>query len=149
MPCAPHTGVQFPYKDGASQIKESEVFEVSLKGNHSLVILEGHTQPFRNTGKPKVRIKAEFEDKTITFHAALQKCRGQYMIIFGKRYHKELGVFPNDYFQIQLLEDNSKYGMGMPEELEAVLQSDKEVADIFHSLTAGRIRGLIYPHNTF
>ncbi len=32
----------------------------------------------------------------------------------------------------------------MPEELEAVLQSDQEVADIFHSFRPGRIRSIIY-----
>ena len=144
MPGAQDIGGQFAYKDGSYRMMESEVFEVSLKGIHSLVIPERYAMPFLNTVKPRVRVAAEFEGKSIAFHAALQKYRGRYMITFGKRYQKELGVYPNDYFQLQLFEDKSKYGVDMPEELEAVLQSDKEISDIFHSFTAGRIRSLIY-----
>ncbi|MEN8788915.1 MAG: YdeI/OmpD-associated family protein [Flavobacteriaceae bacterium] len=123
---------------------ESEVFEVSLKGSHSVVVPEPYALPFLKTRQQRVSVRAEFEGRTIDFHAALQKYKGQIMITFGKRYQKELGVFPNDYFKLQLSEDKSKYGVEMPEELEAVLQSDKEAADIFHSFTAGRIRGMIY-----
>ncbi len=123
---------------------KSEFFEVSLKGNHSLVIPEPYALPFLEANQQRVSVSAEFDGKTIDFHAALQKYQGQFVITFGKRYQKELGVFPNDYFRLQLREDKSKYGVEIPEELEAVLQSDKEAADIFHSFTAGRIRGLIY-----
>lgn len=45
-------------------------------------------------------------------------------MMFGKRYQKELGVFPNYYFKLQFFKGTSKYGLDMPEELEAVLLSD-------------------------
>ncbi|WP_394971257.1 YdeI/OmpD-associated family protein [uncultured Croceitalea sp.] len=65
-------------------------------------------------------------------------------MMFGKRYQKELGIFPNDYFKLQFFEDNSKYGVELPEEFEAVMLSDYEAYQIFESLTNGRKRGLIY-----
>jgi hypothetical protein len=123
---------------------KSEVFEVSLKGNHSLVVPDLVALPFLEAQQQRVGVRAVFEGKTIDFHAAIQRYKGQYLITFGKRYQKELGVYPNDYFELQLFEDKSKYGVEMPEELEAVLRSDPEASDIFHSFTAGRIRGLIY-----
>lgn len=125
-------------------MRKSDVFEVSLKDNHSLLIPERQASPFCDTGKTRVKVIAEFEGRSLEFHAALQKYKGRYQIIFGKRYQKELGLFPNDYLQLQIIEDDSKYGVDMPEELEAVLQSDKEVAEIFHSFTPGRIRSMIY-----
>ena len=63
---------------------------------------------------------------------------------FGKRYQKDLGVFPNDYFELQLFEDTSRYGVEMPEELEVVLNGDPEALKIFESFTEGKIRSLIY-----
>ena len=65
-------------------------------------------------------------------------------MMFGKRYQKELGVFPNDYFQLQFFEDTSKYGVEMPEELDAVFLSDYDAFTIFESFTPGKKRGIIY-----
>ena len=123
---------------------KSSVFEVCLKGSHSLVIPDNHALPFVEKGLARVRVQAKFEDNTLHFHAALQKYQGQFVMTFGRRYQKELGVFPNDYFELQLFEDTSKYGVDIPEELEVVLQGDPEANRIFESFTAGKIRSLIY-----
>ncbi len=87
---------------------------------------------------------ASFKRKELSFHGAIQKRSGSYYMMFGKRYQKELGVLPNDYFQMQFFEDTSKYGVEMPEELEAVLLSDYEANEIFESFTVGKKRGIIY-----
>ena len=65
-------------------------------------------------------------------------------LFFGKGKQKELGIFKNDWFTLQFFEDNSKYGVEMPEELEAVLLSDHDAFKIFESLTAGKKRSIIY-----
>ena len=123
---------------------KSQVFEVSLKGNHSLEIPEEQVLPFLAKGYKRVLAIAEFEGKQLRFHAALQKYRERYVITFGKRYQKELGIFPNDYFQLQFFEDTSKYGVDVPEELEAVLDGDPEALQILESFTKGKIRSIIY-----
>lgn len=123
---------------------QSPVFEVSLQGSHSIVIPDEHALLFLDKGHQRIRVSAEFEGKSITFHAALQKYNERYVITFGKRYQKQLGVFPNDYFQLQFFEDTSKYGVEIPEELEAVLMEDQEARNIFHSFTDGKIRSIIY-----
>lgn len=65
-------------------------------------------------------------------------------MMFSKRHQKELGIFPNDYFQLQFFEDDSKYGVNMPEELKDVLSSDHEAFQIFESFTDGKKRSIIY-----
>ncbi len=123
---------------------QSPEFEVALQGSHSLVIPDKYALPFIKEGLKRVRVVANFEGRSISFHAAIQRYQERYVITFGKRYQKELGVFPNDYFQIQFIEDTSRYGVDMPEELEAVLEGDMEAMEIFSSFTEGKIRSIIY-----
>ncbi|TAI49214.1 YdeI/OmpD-associated family protein [Flagellimonas allohymeniacidonis] len=127
---------------------KSPVFEVSIGGEfnsiHTLVLPSEIVNPFVEKGHKRVKVTASFEDKSITFYAAIQKRQGKYLMMFCKNNQKSLGIFPNDYFQVQLFEDTSKYGVEMPEEFDAVLLSDYEAHQIFESLTDGKKRGIIY-----
>ena len=120
------------------------MFEVCIRGSHSLIIPDQYALMFTEKGHSRVKVVAQFEGKTLEFHAALQRYQGNFVMTFGKRYQKELGIFPNDYFQLQFFEDLSKYGVEMPEELEEVLNSDEDARQIFESLTHGKIRSVIY-----
>ena len=120
-------------------------FEITITGSYySLLLPEEIIAPFLAKNIKRVKAKATFEDKEINFHGAIQKRNGNHYMMFGKRYQKQLGVFPNDYFKLQFFEDDSKYGVDMPDEFDAVLLSDHEAYAIFESLTPGRQRGLIY-----
>ena len=124
---------------------KSPVFEISITGNYySLLLPLEIIKPFLDKNIKRVKAKASFEGKELSFHAALQKRNDNYYMMFGKRYQKELGVFPNDYFQIQFFEDKSKYGVEVPEEFDAVMLSDFEAFQIFESFTKGKQRGIIY-----
>lgn len=124
---------------------KSKPIEIAITGSHySLLLPVEIIQPFLDHNIKRVKANASFEGKELIFHAALHKRNGNYYMMFGKRYQKELGIFPNDYFQIQFFEDDSKYGVEMPEELEAVLSSDHEAFQIFESFTSGKQRGIIY-----
>lgn len=124
---------------------KSRVFEIAITGKYySLQLPDEIVLPFVEKKMKRIKVKASFQEKEISFHGAIQKRNGNYYMMFGKRYQKELGVFPNDYFQMQFFEDTSKYGVEMPEELDAVLLSDYEAFEIFESLTDGTKRGLIY-----
>ena len=127
---------------------ESPGFEVSLAGAsygmHVVSIPEEVAQPFVSKGHKRVKVVASFQTKSIEFHAALQKREGVYYMIFGKNNQKALGIYPNDYFTMQLFEDTSKYGVEVPEEFEAVLCSDYDAHQIFEGLTNGKKRGIIY-----
>jgi len=123
---------------------ESILFETCLTSNHSFMVPEKIIMSFLNKGHKRVIVKISFKRQEVNFHAALQKFHGNYYINFNKQNQKKIGLFPSDYFKIQLFEDHSKYGVEMPEELEAVLQSDPKAFGIFESLTDGKKRSLIY-----
>ncbi|MFH6604299.1 hypothetical protein ACEZ3G_12475 [Maribacter algicola] len=93
-----------------------KVFETSVSGSdHSLMLPEEIVLPFLEKNKKRVKIKAFFEGRELIFYGAILNIKRNYLMTFGKRYQKESGVFPNHYFQWQLFEDDSKYGVEMPE----------------------------------
>ena len=124
---------------------KSEVFEIAVTGKYYALQLPDHiVKPFLAQNMKRVKAKASFEEKELTFYGAIQRRNGKYFMMFSKRHQAKLGVFPNDYFQLQFFEDTSKYGVEMPEELDAVLSSDFEAHEIFESFTPGKKRGIIY-----
>ncbi|MBT8234655.1 MAG: YdeI/OmpD-associated family protein [Bacteroidia bacterium] len=123
---------------------ESPVFDIALSSIHSVYIPEDIARLFIDKGHNRVKVKVSFKGQSISYYAALQKIKGNFIVMLNKPNQKKLGVFPNDYFQMQLVEDTSRYGVDVPEELEAVFESDPDAFDIFESLTMGKRRGLIY-----
>lgn len=125
-------------------MQTSARFEVTIEGTHGLAIPDEIAQPFIDKGHSRIAIKAFFEDREISFHGKLHRYKERFMISFGKRYQKELGVDVHDFFELILLEDTSKYGVEMPEEFQAVLDSDPEAMQWFEDLSDGKKRSLIY-----
>ncbi|NER15683.1 hypothetical protein GWK10_00575 [Spongiivirga citrea] len=100
--------------------------------------------PFYEGGHKRIQLVAQHNQNELKIHAALNKRQSQFFVMFGKKNQKELGIEKQDSFKIQLIEDSSKYGVEMPEELEAVLLSDYDAFQIFESLTMGKKRSIIY-----
>ena len=125
---------------------KSRKFEIGLLNKYHLFIPKDIFEPFAKAKQSRVKVKAFHNGKAIEFYAAIKKDKnsGDYSMMFGKRNQKELGVFLNDYFEMQLFEDTSKYGVDVPEELDAVLLSDYDAYKIFESLTPGKQRSIIY-----
>ena len=124
---------------------KSEPFEVTLANKQSIILPKSIAELFLKVNQKRVKVEASFKGKTISFHGALiSKKNGLVVMYFSNEKQKSLGVFMNDYFEMQLFEDGSKYGVDMPEELDAVLMSDYEAYSIFESLTPGRQRSIIY-----
>ena len=125
---------------------KSEIFEVGLLDKYQLYISKEIFQPFLDAKKSRVKIIATNNSQSIEFYAAVKrdKITDDYKFMFSKEKQKQLGLDLNDYFELQLFEDTSKYGVDMPEELEAVLLSDYDAYQIFESLTKGRQRSIIY-----
>ncbi|MEM9679275.1 MAG: YdeI/OmpD-associated family protein [Bacteroidota bacterium] len=123
----------------------SPVFEVTLLNKYTVELPYTIVKPFVEQKLNRIKVKATFEDRATEFHAALIKEKsGTYRMYFSNAKQKELGVFMNDHFNLQLFEDISKYGVDLSEELEAVLLSDYEGYTIFESLTPGKQRSMIY-----
>ena len=78
----------------------------------------------------------------------LQKKTFHY-ILLNKEVCKKLNLHLNDDIEVELLKDESKYGMPLSEEMEEVFFSDPDGSDLFHQLTPGKQRMLIYVVNKY
>lgn len=84
-----------------------------------------------------------FPDGT-KIHCALMPRADNYFILINKEIRKKLGVQTGDSLLIHLETDTSDYGMPMPEEMQAALDSDPLGSEYFHALTPGKQRSLLY-----
>ena len=81
---------------------------------------------------------------TITFHCALMP-RGEInYILANSSLRKKLMIEQGDEVTIAVEKDTSDYGFPMPESFQTLLEQDMEGNQIFHSLTKGKQRSLIY-----
>lgn len=100
----------------------------------------------------KVVAKLEFADKyrrvlcsingQKAFHCALMPWGDKFYIIVSKA--KRQGLVAGDKVKVELVKDESKYGLPMPEEFEEVLRQDQEGDKLFHALTPGKQRSILY-----
>jgi len=70
--------------------------------------------------------------------------KGAYYISVNKENRTRLGIVPGDTVHVELTRDTSKYGLPMPEELQEVLSQDDEGDRLFHALTNGKQRTVLY-----
>lgn len=79
-----------------------------------------------------------------TFQCALIPMGEIFAIIVNKAKRDKLKISAGDKVSVELTVDESKYGLPMPEELQEVLNQDVEGDKLFHSLTAGKQRSMLY-----
>ncbi|MCB9285242.1 MAG: DUF1905 domain-containing protein [Lewinellaceae bacterium] len=80
-----------------------------------------------------------------TFQCALMpKGDGAYFININKKLRDKLKLKKGMQVQVSLVKDTSKYGLPMPEELEELLAQDEAGNFLFHALTPGKQRTLLY-----
>lgn len=79
------------------------------------------------------------------FHAGMVALGGGVAYItVNKKRMKNYGVEKGDEVEVTVELDHSKYGMKMPEELEALLEQDEEGARRFENITPGQQRYIIH-----
>jgi hypothetical protein len=79
-----------------------------------------------------------------SFQCALMPYNGTFYIMVNKAKRTKLGITAGDKISVELAADESKYGMPMPEEFQEVLRQDPKADKLFHALTSGMQRSLIY-----
>jgi hypothetical protein len=95
-------------------------------------------------GKDYKRVKCTLNGAH-TFQCALMPLGdGRYFINVNTAIQKKLNLSLGDKVSAEVEPDTSKYGLPMPEELEALLEIDPEGDRIFHSLTPGKQRNLLH-----
>ena len=81
----------------------------------------------------------------VTFQAALMPNRnGCHFININKQTRDKLKLKIGSEVCVKLKKDESKYGLPLPEEMEVLMQQDPEGDKLFHALTPGKQRSLLY-----
>ncbi len=92
----------------------------------------------------KKRLKCTLNGQ-ITFQCALMPYgEGKYFINVNKERRRKLKIETGDDVEVVLMPDDSKYGLPMPEEFSELLKIDEEGNRIFHELTPGKQRNLLF-----
>ena len=79
-----------------------------------------------------------------TFPCGLMPHDGGYFIMVNKAVRTRLRIEPGHNVKVVLTKDESKYGLPMPEEFREVLDQDPDGDRLFHALTPGKQRNILY-----
>jgi hypothetical protein len=82
-------------------------------------------------------------------NAFLSKADGIKYIKLNKETKKEKDLKVGDKIEVVIKEDKSKYGMPLAPEMGELLSQDIEGEQLFHKLTPGKIRSLLYKINGY
>lgn len=111
-------------------------------GWHFLIIDRKHVDKLGFEGKSK-RVLCSIKGAQ-PFACALMPWGDFFYIMVNKLRRAELALNLGERVDVVLEKDESKYGMPMPEELQEVLNQDPEGDKLFHALTAGKQRSMMY-----
>jgi hypothetical protein len=78
------------------------------------------------------------------FQCALLPWGELFYIIVNKKKRDAIGIVAGDTVNVLLEKDESKYGLPMPEEFQEVLNQDADGDRMFHALTEGMQRSILY-----
>ena len=82
---------------------------------------------------------------TATYQCAmLPHGNGTLVISVNKTLRCKLGLTFGTEVRVRLKKDQSEYGLPLPEELQELFRQDKEGRTLFHALTRGKQRTLLY-----
>jgi len=111
-------------------------------GWHYITVSREIGERFPSDGKSR-RVVCTLNEKE-SIQCALMPSGGSFFIMVNKKVRTALGIGVGDMVKLLLEQDTSKYGLPMPEEFEEVLAQDPEGDKLFHGLTPGKQRSLIF-----
>ncbi len=118
------------------------ILEKFDSGMHYMMLDEQTVADLTKNGNK--RILCTINDQ-VEFHCAIMpKKEGGHFINIGSTICKKLNIKEGSKVKAIFSLDKSEYQFEMPEELKEVLNTDPEADNIFHALTEGNQRGLIY-----
>jgi hypothetical protein len=93
------------------------------------------------------RVVCRLQD-TLEFQCAIMPAGEEtYFININKKIRDQLRLMVGSSVHVSLEKDNSPYGLPFPEELKELLDQDRQGNTLFHSLTPGKQRNIIYAVN--
>jgi hypothetical protein len=119
-----------------------EFYLEKFDGMHFIILDEETIANLTKNGNKRAICKL---NETESFHCAIMpKKEGGYFINIGSVICKKLKVKKGSVVTASFQIDESEYQFEMPEELAEVLNTDFEANEIFHNLTEGNQRSLMY-----
>lgn len=118
------------------------VLKKSRTGWHFLEVSATIAKRFETD--PKTRRVVCTLNETHTFQCALSPNKGVYTIGVSVPTRNKLALVEGDEVIIRIEADTSRYGAPMPEDFAEVLKQDPEGSRLFHALTGGMQRSLLY-----
>lgn len=101
----------------------------------------------KKIGGYKIRLLCKINNQEPFPCAVMPLGEGKNFIMLSKEKFKKLKLNYTDVFTIDLIKDESEYGMPICEELQEVLNQDPEGKKRFNDLTPGKQRNIIYYTN--
>lgn len=126
----------------ASFTSVMDKFDSNLWGFHFCVPAEIGNQ-FVTEGNDR-RVVCTLNDKEEFQCALMPKGDGNFFINVNKKIRDALKLAVGSQVNVLLKKDESEYGLPMPEELQELLLQDEEGNKLFHALTMGKQRTLLY-----
>jgi len=84
-------------------------------------------------------------NNSLSFQCAIMPAGdGVYFININKKIRDQLKISEGSKIHVKLKKDESEYGLPFPDELKELLAQDKTGNELFHALTPGKQRNLIY-----
>jgi hypothetical protein len=85
---------------------------------------------------------------SLSFQCAIMPAgEGVHFINLNKKIRDQLKLKEGTMITVSLEKDNSEYGLPFPEELKELLEQDPKGHQLFHALTPGKQRNMIYAVN--
>ncbi|MFD2561454.1 hypothetical protein [Aquimarina rubra] len=82
---------------------KSTVFETSLQSTHSILIPTEIAEPFISQNHKRVVVRIQFQNASVRFHAALQKRKELFFVMFSKKIKNNLVYFQVIIFRFNCL----------------------------------------------
>ena len=112
------------------------------KGWHYISVEAKHAEKFERKGSTR-RVICTLNG-TETFPCALMPYQGTYYVMVNKERRERLGLAAGSKVTVEIVADESEYGMPMPEELQEVLNQDPQGEKHFRALKDGVKRSMMY-----
>ena len=126
----------------ASFTSVMEKFDSNLWGFHFCVSAEIGNN-FVTEGNDR-RVICMLNEKQEFQCALMPKGDDHFFINVNKKLRDSLKLTIGSQVSVSLKKDESEYGLPMPEELKELLKQDEEGDKLFHTLTIGKQRTLLY-----
>lgn len=112
--------------------------------NNIFLVAEEDVRELLEREKNPSRILFSINGKGNIPRALMPDGTGGYFILVNKELCRKYELEPDQEVTLRIQPDDSEYGMPLPEELAELWAMDPDAHRVFHSLTPGKQRGLIY-----